>query len=142
MCPHTPLFEPTETPAEGLYRKFDVKRTDGTSAKGHKHENCDYLVLDWVHDRFAVPAALAYADACEAEYPELAADIRTRAKRATDRSEICRGCGLVLHDTNRTMADGCHCNSRRGINHGRVDKLVCTCAECDPAQTGSSRWRP
>ncbi len=41
-----------------------------------KHERCRYFVLDLDHDAFAAPALLAYADACAAEYPALAADLR------------------------------------------------------------------
>jgi hypothetical protein len=37
------------------------------------------------------------------------------------------------------VADGCPCNSGRGVNHGLVPADVCTCLVCDPAQTGSSR---
>jgi hypothetical protein len=50
----------------------------------------------------------------------------------------CRGCGkpIVFNDT---LADACPCNSPRGINHGLVPTSVCTCVECDPAQTGSAR---
>ena len=51
----------------------------------------------------------------------------------------CQGCGKPLTPENEVMADGCPCNSQRGINHGRVPPDVCTCAECDPAQAGSSR---
>ncbi len=53
--------------------------------------------------------------------------------------DACRGCGEGLLPENRRIADGCPCNSRRGINHGLVAKNTCTCVECDPAQTGSSR---
>lgn len=54
----------------------------------------------------------------------------------------CRACGalLILPD-NDTIADGCPCNSPRGVNHGLVPRDVCTCTECDPAQTGASRVR-
>ncbi len=31
---------------EGLYHKFDIRRTDGQSEPGQKHDNCDYFVLD------------------------------------------------------------------------------------------------
>ena len=65
----------------GIYRKFVVSRTDGSSCVGGKHETCAYFVLDWQHDPFAVPAARAYADACEATYPALAADLRREANR-------------------------------------------------------------
>lgn len=63
----------------GLYYKWIALRADGSSMEGGKHENCPYFVLDWVHDKYAVPAARAYADACELEYPDLAADLRKRA---------------------------------------------------------------
>lgn len=63
----------------GIYRKFRVERTDGSSGPGGKHERCEFFVLDWEHDKFAVPAALAYADACEQEFPELARDLRATA---------------------------------------------------------------
>lgn len=54
----------------------------------------------------------------------------------------CRGCGRTLLSENTTLADGCACNSERGINHGIVPPDVCTCTVCDPEQTGSSRRRP
>ncbi len=66
----------------GLYKKFEVERSDGSSKPGGKHEFCDYFVLDWIHDPFAIPAARAYADACEKMYPELASDLRRRASKA------------------------------------------------------------
>jgi hypothetical protein len=53
----------------------------------------------------------------------------------------CRGCGNPLTGDDR-MADGCPCNAPRGINHGVVPKHVCTCDECDPAQTGCVRPKP
>jgi len=85
MCPHEPFFGHATDPRPGLYAKFWVRRTDGSSQDGGKHAECDYFVLDWIHDPFAIPAALAYAKACEAEYPDLAADIRERAKEAAAR---------------------------------------------------------
>lgn len=66
----------------GIYRKFNVHRTDGSSAIGKKHYSCIYFVLDWYHDPFVVPAARAYADACEAKYPALAEDLRALASDA------------------------------------------------------------
>jgi hypothetical protein len=52
----------------------------------------------------------------------------------------CRGCQKPLLKANRaTIADGCPCNSPRGVNHGLVPKNTCTCLVCDPAQTGSVR---
>jgi hypothetical protein len=53
----------------------------------------------------------------------------------------CRACGKPLTGTDR-VADGCECNSPRGVNHGIVPVYVCTCAVCDPEQTGSVRPSP
>lgn len=60
----------------GRYHKFDIRRTDGKSEAGQKHFACDYFVLDLTHDKFAKAALNAYADACEAEFPVLADDLR------------------------------------------------------------------
>ncbi len=60
----------------GLYKKFVVYRADGS----RKHHNCQYFVIDITHDPFARAALLAYAAACESEYPKLAADLRKQAE--------------------------------------------------------------
>lgn len=64
----------------GLYAKYRVERTDGSSATGRKHEHCDYFVLDLVHDAHARAAINAYADSCHEQYPALAADLWERAR--------------------------------------------------------------
>ena len=51
----------------------------------------------------------------------------------------CRGCGAEIDEANVAIADQCPCNSGRGVNHGIVSREICTCSECDPAGTGSSR---
>lgn len=53
----------------------------------------------------------------------------------------CRACGQPLLPINIRIADCCPCNSGRGINHGLVPKETCTCVECDPEQTGSTRYQ-
>lgn len=63
----------------GLYRKFDVRRTDGSDAPGQKHDGCAYFVLDLTHDEHAVAAIRAYARSCATEFPMLAADLRSWA---------------------------------------------------------------
>ena len=65
-------------PARGLYRKFDVVRTDGQSAVGQKHSECEYFVLDLSHDPYARVAVLAYSIACGREYPLLAQDLMAK----------------------------------------------------------------
>lgn len=74
--------ESSETPApqdpRGLIRKFIVERQDGQHRPGKKHADCEYFVLDMTHDEHARAAILAYADACEAKRPHLAADLWER----------------------------------------------------------------
>lgn len=64
--------------AKGLYNKFHVERADGKSEPGEKHHGCEYFVLDLACDPFALPALRTYANRCEEEYPQLAADIRAK----------------------------------------------------------------
>lgn len=63
---------------QGLYRKYDVRRTDGSDATGGKHHGCEYFVLDTRHDKLAMVALTAYAIAAQAEYPDLARDLAER----------------------------------------------------------------
>lgn len=66
--------------ARGLYQKFRVERTDGTSVDGGKHDGCDYFVLDMDHDEHARAAIKGYVQSLEAsnEYPILSADLRSK----------------------------------------------------------------
>lgn len=56
----------------GLYKKYSVKRL--RDHKG-KHDQCEYFVLDLNHDRHALTALAAYAEACRLEYPFLSKDL-------------------------------------------------------------------
>lgn len=64
-------------PAEqqGVFRKFDVRRVDGSDAPGGKHHGCRYFVLDMGHDQHAAPALSAYAASCAATHPALSAEL-------------------------------------------------------------------
>jgi hypothetical protein len=74
-----PDRDPTKTNAQyGLYGKFRIERTDGSSAPGGKHHGCDYFVLDVTHDKHAAVALATYAGAVAATHPQLAADMRAR----------------------------------------------------------------
>lgn len=66
------------TAQQGLFRKFDVRRTDGSDAPGGKHHGCRYFVLDMDHDPYARVALSAYADVCALTHPKLARDIREK----------------------------------------------------------------
>ncbi len=62
----------------GLYRKYNVERLGGTPGK---HDECEYFVLDLMHDIHAREALRAYAASCRAEYPELAASLDEMVNR-------------------------------------------------------------
>lgn len=59
----------------GLYQKYRIERTDGSSDPGGKHERCKYFVLDLVHDKHAIAALEAYANSCVSEFPALYDDL-------------------------------------------------------------------
>lgn len=59
----------------GLYHKFEIKRTDGSSESGGKHEKCFMFALDVNHDVHARAALKAYAESCRKDFPALAADL-------------------------------------------------------------------
>ena len=59
----------------GLYRKYKVERLNDP---GGKHNDCDYFVLDLVHDKYAKSAIEAYANACIDEFPALSVDLLGR----------------------------------------------------------------
>lgn len=72
---HPPGALKTDKDQRGIYGKFFVVRTDGKSAEGEKHHECEYFVLDLNHDKFAIPAVKAYRDACRRELPKLGFDL-------------------------------------------------------------------
>ena len=74
--PERDASKPAE--AQGLFRKFDVLRVDGSHLPGGKHDGCEYFVLDVDHDQHARAALLAYATACEGTHPQLSADLIAR----------------------------------------------------------------
>lgn len=80
--PPPPSTTSVDKTKRGLYRKFNVSRTDGSSESGGKHDGCNYFVLDVTHDKYAGAALRAYADSCVAEYPLLAADLHDLASKA------------------------------------------------------------
>ncbi len=65
----------------GVYRKFEVRRTDGSSGKDGKHARCRYFVLDLDHDKHAAAALAAYSDSCRDDYPILSAELNYTAEQ-------------------------------------------------------------
>lgn len=64
--------------AQGLFRKFNVQRTDGSDRPGGKHHGCEYFVLDVDHDPHAKSALQAYAAACAQSHTQLSEDLIAR----------------------------------------------------------------
>lgn len=67
----------------GLYAKFKVTRSDGSSRKGRRHEGCSYYVLDLDHDPYSIAALLTYSDACAETFPALSDDIKRKVEQIT-----------------------------------------------------------
>ena len=57
---------------KGLYQKYKVERINDEEGK---HKDCNYFVLDMVHDKHARAAVVAYAASCRHDYPQLADDL-------------------------------------------------------------------
>jgi hypothetical protein len=76
MFPERDRTKPAE--AQGIFRKFVVKRTDGSDGPGGKHAGCEYFVLDITHDRHAPAALTAYAQSAMDTHPALAKDLVSR----------------------------------------------------------------
>lgn len=75
-----PEYDPDRD--RGLYRKFDVRRTNPESQA--RHQDCDYFVLDLTHDRLAAEAIDAYERAADREgYHQLADDLRLKRAART-----------------------------------------------------------
>lgn len=74
--PERDVTKPAEE--QGLFRKFDVRRVDGSDAPGGKHHGCEYFVLDLDHDIHAPAAIREYAKACNETHPQLSAELSER----------------------------------------------------------------
>lgn len=77
-------------PAEqqGVFKKFEVLRMDGSHLPGRKHEGCNYFVLDLTCDPHAKAAMLAYAEACKETHPVLSAEIFEQFKAQDPLSKL------------------------------------------------------
>lgn len=71
----------------GLYHKFNVERTDGSSEPGGKHHGCEYFLLDLMHDKHAYAALRAYIISCRKEYPLLADDLAEKCREIEGRRD-------------------------------------------------------
>lgn len=67
------------TQPPGLYKKFEVYRTDGRDQLGGDRAGARYIVLDLTYDKHSRAALLAYADAVAVDYPVLAVEMKALA---------------------------------------------------------------
>ena len=70
---------------KGVYEKYRVERLNDEAGK---HKQCNYFVLDLVHDEFAVPALRAYVKVCRKKYPKLAEDLQWAINLASGPKEF------------------------------------------------------
>jgi hypothetical protein len=87
------------------------------------------------------PFTGGFFESAEIAVLRLRADVAEH-KLAELRDRRCRACRAPLKPEDYRVADGCTCNSGRGVNHGLVAVQTCTCVTCDPEQTGSTRYPP
>lgn len=73
VLPERDTTKPVEQ--QGMFRKFEVRRVDGSDEPGGKHHGCRYFVLDLDHDPHAAVAMAAYAQACRNTHPALSAEL-------------------------------------------------------------------
>ena len=88
----------------GIYRKFNVTRTDGSSEPGGKHEHCKYFVLDLEHDPFAKPALRKYAEACRETVKQLRAYAGVLHRRSIRLKKKARTLQRKLTEKKRKLA--------------------------------------
>jgi hypothetical protein len=107
----------TTKPAEqqGLFRKFVVRRTDGSDEPGGKHDGCEYFVLDVTHDKHARAALAAYAASVEETHQQLAADMRVRYQLAPPQ-----------------QAEAVPCDVRANFEKARADGAFSPALDCCP----------
>jgi hypothetical protein len=110
----------TSKPAEqqGMFRKFNVTRTDGSSAPGGKHERCEYFVLDVDHDHAAKAALTAYAMAVHSTHPVLADDMVARYRLTEQPADSAQRDELVQRLIEAAMWSN-YCPEAGGYKYGR-----------------------
>jgi hypothetical protein len=72
---------PVEDKRNKLQQKYYVERIDERDRAGGDRVDSKYFVLDYVHDPYSVPALEAYSQACDQDFPNLAAEIRALVKQ-------------------------------------------------------------
>jgi hypothetical protein len=138
----SPQERDTTKPAEqqGLFRKFDVRRTDGSDAPGGKHHGCEYFVLDVRHDPHAKAALAAYAEAVRATHPLLADDMIARYGLAAQPVEH----GHALREAAQAVVDRWDTPKWKDAPHTAeyINRLRRELAAAQAAHSAPVAWRP
>ena len=97
----------------GLYPKYRLARTDGSTNKGQKHEKCQFFVLDITHDPHAIPAIFSYATSAKADgYDKLADDLYSQIQPYIKKLNEAAGAAPELADTDvKKMTDAELCTA-------------------------------
>ncbi|GAA2418379.1 hypothetical protein [Mycolicibacterium llatzerense] len=104
----------------GLYRKYElyrVKEDDSGNVREHYQVTDPFFVLRYTTDPHAAVALKAYADSCEHDYPQLAAELREvlRGRPECECDEpACMFCDIHGETGNRDGEDDCRCNTVDG----------------------------
>lgn len=93
----------------GLYGKFKVERRYDPD---HKHQDCEYFVLDLVHDKFAAVALRAYAKACRKEFPQLSVDLMYKSLELANKFNLCLSCLVNEATPSSTFAQCTGCEKK------------------------------
>ena len=117
------LSKPAEQ--QGLFRKFEVNRVDGSDQPGGKHFGCRYYVLDLTHDQHAPAAMRAYAAECRSTHPHLADDIE-REFGAAQAQPVAVPEGFVLMPERLTAENG----AKGALSGEFKESATVTCHEC------------
>jgi hypothetical protein len=130
---------------QGLFRKFEIRRTDGSDGPGGKHEDCEYFVIDATHDAYAKAALSAYADACEATHPDLARDMRERYTLAQPDGAVAWKCVKRREDDGGFWTDTQYPETERELCKMQNEGYSCERIYpplTRPAPSEAVEWRP
>lgn len=118
------IVTPPPDSEAGLYGKYEVHKLRKTTREYEGGSRVTHIervdpgpvfVLAYTKDPHARVALAAYADSCEAEYPELAADLREQLDPANT-DAVCKHCDLKIEKRPDKSRDWMHAE---GLQQGK-----------------------